>query len=242
MIEEIKGSLFIMMLIFMGALSGGIAAKFISHFLKKDYLYLQVFCGGILAGLLGFDVIPETLENYRPLGIYAGLSIGALFMIIMDRYVHHGKHASFERPNMYMILFIALLFHSIPTGVALGMSFQNEQFQQPSLFTAILVHHIPEGVVLMISVLVSNVKARIFWILCLLLSFSVGITTYSGMTIQTDSVKVQTLFLGAAIGTLSYVAFYEILWKGFRAKSNFKMVSVAILGTLSFFLLLQIAA
>lgn len=61
------------------------------------------------------------------------------------------------------------------------------------------------------------------------------------MTINTGSIKIQTLLLGAALGTLSYVTLYEILWKGASDRFTPLMVGAVLAGFLTF-LFLQIAA
>ncbi|USK62459.1 hypothetical protein [Peribacillus asahii] len=59
---------------------------------------------------------------------------------------------------------------------------------------------------MMISIMVSNVDSKIFWLFSLLLSIAVGTTTYIGVTINLGSIKFHTLFLGAALaGFLSFV-------------------------------------
>ncbi|RFU62699.1 ZIP family metal transporter [Bacillus sp. V59.32b] len=241
MAEELKASIYIILFILMGALAGGVSAKLLSIFFKGNYRYLQIFCGGMIAGLLALDVVPEIIKHYRPIGIFTGVSIGVLFMLLLDRYLHQERSHSFQRPSLFIMLFLALIIHSIPTGIALGMSFHNQHFQDESLLAVILLHHIPEGMVMMITVLVSNVKDRIFVFSCVLLSISIGITTFIGMNIDSDSIKLHTLFLGAAIGTLCYVIFHEILWNGFKVNKNSKMIIVAILGFLAILPFLHIS-
>jgi hypothetical protein len=53
---------------------------------------LPVFCGGILAGILGFDLVRELMSNYRPVGIMAGVSLGIFLLLLMDRFLHNSIH------------------------------------------------------------------------------------------------------------------------------------------------------
>ncbi|MGX2959692.1 ZIP family metal transporter [Peribacillus sp. JNUCC 23] len=237
MIEGIRISVFIMTMIFLGTCIGGLATRYVAGGLRKNYRLLHMFCGGLLAGLLGLEILPETISNYDSFGILTGLSSGIVFMLLMDRVLHNVKDVHFEKPEMYIFLFLALFIHSIPTGLALGMGIQDQKFQDPSLFWAILIHHFPEGMVMMISVMVSNVNLKIFWVFCLLLSFVVGVTTYLGIFLNSGSIKIYTLFLWTAIGTLSYVTLYEILYKGIVDRFTPLIVGVALAGFLSFLFL-----
>jgi zinc transporter, ZIP family len=232
MTAAIGTSFYILVFIFLGTVSGGIAVTLISKVFYKNSFYLNVFCGGILAGLLGFDLVPELMSNYRPVGIIAGISLGIFFMLIMDRFLHNSSHPQIEHPDTFMLLFLALLFHSIPSGIALGINFQDDHFQDPTLLGAILIHHIPEGMVMMVSVLYSKMKLKTFWMFCLLISLAVGINTYIGITLDFQSLKLRTMFMGVAIGTLGYVTFYEILWKGLKKHLTMRMMIAALLGTI----------
>lgn len=241
MVDDLIISLFIMMMIFLGTGLGGLASKYMGGVFRKNHSLLHMFCGGLLVALLGLEIFPETISDYNSLGILAGLSSGIFFMIIMDHVLHNVKGVHIEKPKMYIFLFLALFIHSIPTGLALGMSFQEQQLQDPALFSAMLIHHFPEGMVMMVSVIVSNANPKVFWVFSLLLSFAVGTTSYLGITINTGSIKVQTLLLGAALGTLSYVTLYEILWKGASERFTPLMFGAALAGFLTF-LFLQLAA
>jgi zinc transporter, ZIP family len=230
MTEALNMGMYISFLILLGTLLGGVAVVFISKVLHRNYLYLNVFCGGILAGLLGFDLVPEMMSHYQPIGIFSGIGLGIFFMLLIDKYTHKAKQLHVEHLDTLAMLFVALLFHSIPTGIALGMNVEDSHFHDRALLSAILIHQIPEGMVLMVSVLYARIKVKTFWWLCILLSFSIGINTFLGITLDVHSIKLRTLFMGAAIGTLSYVTFHEILWKGIKKHLTRKMTLAAILG------------
>ena len=133
MLYGLQFSLVMMALIFLSISLGGLTAIFANIVLKRSYEYLLLFCGGVLAGLLVFDVIPETFYTYNSTGIFIGVFLGVILMLLVDNTLHEVNDANFEKPDIFLLLFIALLLHSIPTGIALGMSYQNEHLQNPSL-------------------------------------------------------------------------------------------------------------
>ncbi|WP_147535979.1 ZIP family metal transporter [Bacillus marasmi] len=124
---------------------------------------------------------------------------------------------------------MALFFHSIPVGLALGLNFTDHHFQDPSLLSAILIHHVPEGMIMMVSVIYSKMKLKIFLLISFLLAFTVGVNTYMGIAVDFNSLKLRTIIMGIA-GSLGYVAFYEILWKGLKNHLTPKMIMSALSG------------
>jgi zinc transporter, ZIP family len=153
-------------------------------------------------------------------------------MFLMDRFLHTNKYAQIEYSETFILLSLALLFHSLPTGIALGLDFQGDHFQDSALLVAILIHHFPEGMVMMVTVLYSRMKVNVFLIFYFLLSLGVGINTYLGIAFDFQSIKLKTMFVGIAIGTLGYVTFYEVLWKELKEHLTIKMFIAAMLGIL----------
>lgn len=239
MLAIIKVSLLIMGLIYFSVAIGGLTAKVISTGMRGNYHYLQLFCGGILVGLLSLEVIPDAFNTYNPKGITLGILWGLLFMIVLEnafhRFTQHRQHIT----PIYLLLFVALVIHSIPTGVALGLTLHNKDHAHSSLLVAILVHHLPEGMTLMIAVLIAQAKTKVFWFLCLLLSFVIAISSFIGLSIAL-SLNYYIQFLGIAIGTLSYVTFYEIIWKVLVQRLTLKRMTFALLGILFFWILLKV--
>lgn len=235
---EMTISLWITGLIFLGSILGGGLVGILHPIIKEKYFYLNIFCGGMLAGLLGFDLIPETMNQYKSIGLIAGASAGILLMFATDNFLHAFKYFAIKQHEVFIMLFIALVIHSIPAGMALGFTFDETK---DSLLRAVLVHHVPEGIVIMASVLYSKVKMSLFWIVCGLISITVGINVYLGLTLNVQSLKVNTMFMGAAIGTLSYVTFYEILWKGYKRHPSWLMLGTIVFGILVIKLFFKIA-
>jgi zinc transporter, ZIP family len=153
-------------------------------------------------------------------------------MVFIDRLVHNTKHRFKGEIGSFLLLFIALFIHSIPTGVVLGVNLKEQGLNQSLLFAAILLHHIPEGVMMMAVILSSKINIKIFLFFCLILSLAVGINTFWGLELKNQSIKFHTLLTGIAIGTLSYVTFYEILWKHSLALPRIRVVITIMLGVI----------
>ncbi|GKU84199.1 MULTISPECIES: hypothetical protein [Bacillati] len=207
---EIKVSLIIMSLVFMGIVLGGGLIRILFPFLRDKYYFLPLLGGGVLAGMLGFELIPEAIARYDILGLMAGSSVGIFFIVLVEKYTHNIKYNGIQNMKVIFLLFFALFIHSIPTGIALGINIGETD---TSLLKVTLAHNIPEGMVLMTSLLISKAGINIFWILCAMLSAALAINVYVGMELNIASPKITTMFMGAGISTLGYVTVYEILWK-----------------------------
>ncbi|WP_191567612.1 ZIP family metal transporter [Metabacillus idriensis] len=222
-------SLFVFLFIISGSMIGGMILKVTSGLLRKNAIYLNLFCGGLLGGLLIFDLIPETLGNYNAIGISAGFFLGILIMIIADHFLHHNDipvHSKVGNETFFFIS-LALIIHSIPTGIALGLSFDNGN--SSSLLLAVLIHQVPEGAALMAAALSSQLSFNIFLFISLLIAGIFAANTFLGLTFQIKSIKIDTLVLGTAVGTLAYVSFYEILFKELK-KFSLHTIFVTLLG------------
>lgn len=133
---------YIMVFIFLGTLAGSVVILVFCKGLKKNVLYLNVFCGGILAGILGFDLVPY--DQVPPLRDYGG-NINRYFF----NDVNGQNVTSFETfiSSSPWISFIAVssIVHTVTSGLTLCMNFHAEHFHVNALPGAILIHQIPEG-------------------------------------------------------------------------------------------------
>lgn len=101
-----------------------------------------------------------TLDEHVPglrqvLLILSGLLVGAFFLSLMDRYLtpEHLENSFLGRlgSRRELLIFVAMSFHSIPEGVAVGVGYASAQYlpEAESLGTyialAIGIHNIPEG-------------------------------------------------------------------------------------------------
>lgn len=213
-------------IVFLGLLFGGYMTFFINKKWKMNHQSIHLFCGGLLLGLITFDLIPEALVRLDHLGVFIGISSGVLLILTIDRFFRQFNHKAQTGWSAFILLFLALYTHSIPTGFALGLSFFNEEVDTFYLTIAIVLHHIPEGVILMGAILQNKLSSTIFWISCAILSFGVGLTTFAGQTIPVVPLKFYTLVIGAAIGTISYIALYEIIWKSIGTVSMSRLIFI----------------
>ncbi|NHC39220.1 hypothetical protein G6549_04525 [Bacillus sp. MM2020_1] len=74
MIEAIKISSLITLLIFGAMFLGGNSIRLMFQLLNKNSMYLQILCGGMLTGLFAFELLPEIFSHFQTIGIITGIS------------------------------------------------------------------------------------------------------------------------------------------------------------------------
>ncbi|WP_251555080.1 ZIP family metal transporter [Neobacillus muris] len=230
MIEDIKISFLITLLIFGAMFLGGLTIRLMFLFLNKNTVYLQILCGGLLTGLFVFELLPDTFSHFQTIGIFTGISAGIFIMITTEVLLHNNSSIHRGNHETVYLLLVALIIHSIPTGVTFGMSLQLGQLMNYGLLTAFILHHIPEGMIIMGSFPNIQGKNSLFIFNCFILSIMIGINIFLGQNIRIDSLKWNTVLMGMTLGTMSYVTFYELLWKKSRNLPKGKVALIVLIG------------
>lgn len=228
--EEIRLSGLVTLLIFMGMIIGGCSIQIMFSFLNNNIMFLQILCGGLLTGLFTFELLPEIFSHFQTIGIFTGISIGIFIMFTMELFLHNWNQLHLNNQDTLFLLIVALIIHSIPTGVTFGMSLQQGQLINNGLLAAFILHHIPEGMIVMTLIPITKRKNILFIIFCSTLSLVIGVNIFMGLNMKMDSVKWNTVMMGMTLGTMGYVTFYELLWKKSKNLPKGKVVLIVILG------------
>jgi zinc transporter, ZIP family len=224
--ELLMIGLFVMSFVFIGTWAGGGVLWFSQNrlVLRKDMIIL--LCGGILVGLLVFEIIPEAFSNFEKKGLLLGLLAGVIVMYLVDHWLHPVNKTPF------FLLSIAFVLHNVPTGIGLGIYLNQGEgtlFSSPFL-VAMFFHHIPEGLALMASAIYANVSFLLFTLVTFLLAFLFGVSATFGNTFfEFQNVRASTLLMGTSIGTLCFITLHEFLGKSLRKdKQPFRWLYILI--------------
>lgn len=197
---------------FLGICFGGLIGKLIFTWFKGNVYYVYSCCGGMLVGLLLLELIPHSLHNYRAFGIIVGIAIGYALMMVIEAFLHSNHHSK-QKLSTPIFLLIALIFHTIPVGLNLGINAANDNFPTSSFLTAFILHQVPEGVALIASFAAIKMNEISFGFMVVLLVLILGASVLIGKELRIESLKFNTLLTGGAIGSFSYVTINEFLWK-----------------------------
>ncbi|WP_377891965.1 ZIP family metal transporter [Alkalihalobacillus sp. R86527] len=188
-----------------GAAAGRGAYGFYSHRMEELYL----LCGGMLIGVIGFELIPESLHSFDSIAILLGASFSfLLFVLIESKFHNHIVHNKYV-PLLAFVL--ALLAHSIPVGIAIGINGSGDEFSSV-LLLALFIHHIPEGVALVLFTSITGLKSWYSILAASLISLVLVLSASFGSNFA-PSYTFNGILTGIAIGSLSYVAWFEIILK-----------------------------
>ncbi|MFP5109048.1 ZIP family metal transporter [Neobacillus sp. C211] len=220
--KEVDLSSLVTLLILGAMILGGSSIRLMILFLNKNSLYLQILCGGLLTGMFAFELLPEVFSHFQTIGIF--------IMITMEIFLHNKSHLHQGNQETLYLLFIALIIHSITTGVTFGISLQQGQLINYGLLAAFILHHIPEGMIVMSLIPITKMKNRFFTIFCSTLSIVIGMNIFMGLNMRLDSIKRNTVRMGMTIGTMGYVTFYELLWKKSKNLPKGKVAFCVVLG------------
>lgn len=189
----------------LGAMVGKCAYTYYQHRLEALYL----FCGGMLIGVIGFELVPESIQLFNFWSLLIGFSLSLILFICMENVIH----ATFSHKSYLSLLafIFAILSHNVPVGIAIGMSGSNEAFGM-ALLLALFIHHLPEGIALYILTRISAINGIVVVIAAGIVSLVLSISAGIGMS-SVPSTDWNGIFMGIAIGSLCYVAFHEMIGK-----------------------------
>ncbi|KRG13963.1 hypothetical protein ACA30_13655 [Virgibacillus soli] len=201
---------------------GGLLTRIISHFIPRKLPHIFVICGGMLVGIILFEMLPHSIMEYDIKGIIIGLLTGYVIMQLID-YILHSSEDTYVSHKALGFLITGLFFHHIIMGFSYGAATLSNS--KPFL-TAIMLHQIPEGIAIMTALLLARLSVWFYLNMIIILSVTLGVSALLGETVKGTSFRIDTLLTGIAIGTLVFVTFHEIIGK---SKNNFKWRTLGIM-------------
>lgn len=130
-----------------GAGLGGLVAIFVPRITKQQQSLLIGFSGGIMLGVVGWDLLPEAWGLDPSYG-FGGLLAGALFILCLRRFYQTPTQEDTHRFSQAGILLgVGMALHNFPEGIAVGTTFTNDPLSKLwwKLSLLMAVHNIPEG-------------------------------------------------------------------------------------------------
>lgn len=130
-----------------GAGLGGLVALFVPRITKRQQSLMLGFSGGIMLGVVGWDLLPEAWGLGPSYG-FTGFLAGALFIICLHRfYQAPGEKGASRFSKAGILLSVGIALHNFPEGIAVGTTFTNDPLSKLwwELSLLMAVHNIPEG-------------------------------------------------------------------------------------------------
>lgn len=218
-------------------MGGSAAGAAITAFIKKDAertlgVFLG-FAGGLTLGIVGFDLIPEAIENSEGgLGIWQvvlcvilGYALIWLINSLMggrpegedENCCHCHCHTEEDTSNLKKLfvagltMAFAIALHNIPVGMIIGSTFASSQSSALLLSLVIALHNIPEGMAIAVPMITGGAKKRNAIIITAATGVFTVIGALVGFLIGSINPIILSVVLGLAAGAMLYVSTCELL-------------------------------
>lgn len=213
----------------LGAISsgiGGVITSLIKIKSKKAIASLFELTGGIMMGIVCFDMLPESFSmahiNYSIFGIIFGILIVFYINYLVEKF-DNNKVKTFSNSSIVVILSMGL--HNAIEGLAIGSGFSYSYSLGLSLLISIFLHDIPEGMVVgIVSKKDTNNMFKIV-INTVLVGAFVGIGCAIGLWLGKIDDRYIAFSLSIAAGAMLYIVSCDLIPSSKELVSS-KIVSV----------------
>lgn len=218
-------------LIFWTALTGIISALATGlgalpvHFLKTNSRIMRGLSSAVAAGMMisasVFSLAQKGIElqtkmPIAPYIVMIGLMLGAAFFHYTEKFLEQTKHSQKYLKNgvskRNLLMFIAMFAHSIPEGMAIGVSFATGDFQFGLVMAlAISVHNIPEGIAISLPLKADGVSTRRCALISILTSVPQPLMAVPSALLAWLFTPLLPIGLGFAGGAMIFLVIAELI-------------------------------
>lgn len=194
-----------------GIIGTGLGGIISVIFKKEVGKYLNLFMGlsgGIMLAVVVFDLMKESMNNMGVINTVIFTFLG----VLITMYIKSKMNLSGDMRFGYLI-FISILLHNLPEGLAIGSSFMSTEKLGITLAIVIGLHNIPEGLAMALGLICSKMKVSKVILLTIVAGIPMGIGSFFGVYFGSLFSSLIGVFLATAAGTMMYVVLEEIFPK-----------------------------
>lgn len=206
-----------------GVFGTGIGGILSGIFRKEVDKYLN-FCmgisGGVMLAVVVFDLMKEAM-------VISGVLYTVIFTflgVLITMFIKSRLDFAEDMKSGYLI-FISILMHNLPEGLAIGSSFVSGETLGLTLAIVIGLHNIPEGLATALSLAGAKVPTKKIILFTFIAGIPMGIGSFLGVYFAGLFESLIGLFLSLAAGTMLYVVLDEIMPK---SKSLYSIIGFLI--------------
>ena len=181
-----------------GVIGTGLGGIISALFKRNVDRYLDFFMGlsgGIMLAVVVFDLMKESMNE-----------IGVLPTVKTKLDMSKEMKAGY-------LIFISILLHNLPEGLAIGSSFMSTETLGMTLAIVIGIHNVPEGLAMALSLVGSRMKISKVILFTIIAGIPMGIGSFIGAYFGGVFHSLIGVFLALAAGTMMYVVLEEIFPK-----------------------------
>ncbi|KXZ40538.1 zinc transporter, ZIP family [Alkalithermobacter thermoalcaliphilus JW-YL-7 = DSM 7308] len=194
---------------FVAGIVGTVSGAIISLVFRKSIdKYLDIFmglCGGIMLSVVSFELITESIQQMGTLNSVIFCIVGVLSTYLIKNSLEFEDNLR----GGYLI-FISMLIHNFPEGLAIGSSYLWKQSLGITLALIIGLHNIPEGLAMALSLIKGKMNVLKVFGLTFLAGVPMGIGSFVGAYFGNIFSDIIGIFLAIAAGTMLYITIDEI--------------------------------
>lgn len=173
--------------------------------------------GGIMASVVGIDLLPSALRHGGPAAFWGGGLAGVAFMSVLRRAVERGMDGwkgDFEQKQLMRLgwfLAFAIALHDLPEGLAIVAGEQVAPSLGAVLALAIALHNVPEGMSIALPLRMAGLSPLMVTAVTVAAGFVTPLGTWMGMNLFQASPAGVSYALAFAGGAMAYVVARDIL-------------------------------
>jgi len=169
--------------------------------------------------LPGLTLSSSSIRIAEAAPVVFGILLGAVFLWLADRYLSAERleSASWKKygNKAQLLIFVAMTFHSIPEGVAVGVGYSSEAVYQSNLgnyiAVAIALHNIPEGLAVAVPMRATGASMnRCFWA-AFLTSLPQPIAAVPASYVSWLFKPIMPILMGFAAGAMIFLVILELI-------------------------------
>ncbi len=187
---------------------GGVISLIFKKNVTKYIDFFMGIAGGVMLAVVVFDLMKESMNSMGVMNTILWIFIGVLFTM----YIKTKLDISNELSSGYLI-FISVLIHNLPEGLAIGSSFMSTEKLGITLAIIIGLHNIPEGLAMALGLVGSKINTYKIIAMTLIAGLPMGLGAFLGAYFGNIFNSLIGVFLALAAGTMMYVVLEEIFPK-----------------------------
>lgn len=192
----------------MGTGIGGILSAVFRKKVDKYINFFMGFSGGIMLAVVVFDLMKESMSSMGVMNTVLFTFIGVILTMVIKSMLEFTG----DMKSGYLI-FISILLHNLPEGLAIGSSFISAKDLGITLAIVIGLHNIPEGLATALSLTGAKVPIKKVILFTFIAGIPMGLGSFLGVYFAGIFTSLIGIFLSLAAGTMLYVVLDEIIPK-----------------------------